>query len=616
MPRAGQIIPEYLHPHVQTYINDNTIFEEVVNPAPDGTKFLAVFISGKGRDNVLLPIGTNPEYIEEFGKPNYKLYGQAGYMPYAYLYSNQATGWCMRLAADDATYANVVVLAKVKVEDATDSESTSKLKIYHEAKYLTGIIKASDFSALVEAMTDPDPDENGYVTYPLFGVRMLGRGKYGETFRIRVSSAPQADKDNDYKNFRLEVIDSDGGIQRKELFTGSFYGEAKDTNGNTIFLPDLLTDSDDGSSKIAMYVVEDSFETIYNMYKTVVPDTEITLDVFDLITGKTKAGTDIPNLVIDNSVAGAVSLDKVEGVAFAGGDDGAFAVGAPGREEAINAAYIKAFNGELDRSILSKRRCPAELIMDANYADEVKRALINLMLKRYDAFGYVDGGILNTPTEAIEWAESMANLGDKVFSKECMSYDIKDPFSGKVITMTATYFLAMSLPTHFKVNGKQTPFTGETFAKVTGHVKGSVRPIIDADDFDIKERLYNLRVNYFECVAEDTFVRGTQGTSQNVWSDLSEENNMHNLLEMKRKIEAIVASKTYNFAEAEDRKKFTEQAERLLSDYIGPKVRSATVSFAMNKFEEERSILHCYLEVTFRTMSKRGIIEIDINKRV
>jgi len=45
-------------------------------------------------------------------------------------------------------------------------------------------------------------------------------------------------------------------------------------------------------------------------------------------------------------------------------------------------------------------------------------------------------------------------------------------------------------------------------------------------------------------------------------------------------------------------------------------VRDADVSFAMNKWEEERSILHCYLWVIFKTINKRQIIEIDINKRV
>jgi hypothetical protein len=85
---------------------------------------------------------------------------------------------------------------------------------------------------------------------------------------------------------------------------------------------------------------------------------------------------------------------------------------------------------------------------------------------------------------------------------------------------------------------------------------------------------------------------------------------------MKRELEGLVSSLGYNFAESEDRQRFTEDAERLFAPLIGTKVRSTEVKFEMNAWEEERSILHCYLGVVFRTMAKRAIVEIDINKRV
>ena len=51
------------------------------------------------------------------------------------------------------------------------------------------------------------------------------------------------------------------------------------------------------------------------------------------------------------------------------------------------------------------------------------------------------------------------------------------------------------------------------------------------------------------------------------------------------------------------------------ADWIGRKVYSFTISFDMNTWEAERSILHCYVAVQFRTLNKRTIIEIDVNKR-
>jgi hypothetical protein len=85
---------------------------------------------------------------------------------------------------------------------------------------------------------------------------------------------------------------------------------------------------------------------------------------------------------------------------------------------------------------------------------------------------------------------------------------------------------------------------------------------------------------------------------------------------MKRDLEALVSTLSYDFAEATERARFTEDAGRLFAPIVGTKVRSAEVRFEMNTWEEERSILHCYMGVVFPTMAKRAIVEIDINKRV
>lgn len=617
MPRQGQIIPEYQHPHVETYINDNTIVQPIVNPAVDGYRFISVFASGKGRDNVLLQFDNNPDYIEEYGNPSYKIYGQPGYMPYAYLSTGQAKGWCMRVMPMDAAYANVVIVAKVKVNTPGEGETGSpSLIIKHEASFIPNLVNKEEFGALVDAMEDGDPDIDGFMTYPLFGAYVQGRGVYGNNFRIRISSATQADKDNNYKNFRIEVIDAENSLVIKEVFSGSFFSQAKIDN-STLFIEDIINDLEDGSDKINFYVAESSFETIYNLYKTEVlptPTTDLTLDMFNPINGKTKTATTIDGITIDSS---AVALDAAEGVVLVGGTDGSFALSADPqvRETAINNAYIKAFKGELDKAILSKRRTPAEFFMDANYASEVKTELIGLYLKRNDVYGYIDGGILNNVTEAITWGEDIVTVGNRNFGKEFQHFLIKDPFSGKNIPMTMTYYLASKLPIHFKIYGNHIPFVGEAYANLTGIIKGSLKPIVDADEDDIKEQLYNLKLNYFECIAENTFVRGTQSTSQNILSDLSEENNMQVLFEIKRKVESLVASLLYNFAEAEDRQRFTETVDRILTPYKSVKIKSANVRFAMSAFETERSILHCYLELTYLTTAKIGIVEIDINKR-
>ena len=619
MPQPGQIIPDYLHPSVQTIINDNTEFVEETSQPDLGIRSLFVFTSGKGRDGVLLEMANRTQFIEEFGKPDYSKYGQPIYMPYAFLSSGQTRAYCMRVMPDDASYANSVIVAKVKVDTISGSTPVKRLLIRFQVSNIGNITDKEELLPLAEAMTDTDPDSDGFMTYPLFILNSHGRGVYGDAFRYRISTAVQADKENEYKNYRLEVYELENSLKRKEVFEGTLSPDS--VQGTTsLFFEDVVNDSENGSNKINITVIVDSFKAIFDMYKEEInPTTELTFETFDFLYGKDKDGQPIQGIAYDTEDPDYVSLDTVSGIPLAGGSDGSFAYEEANlaiREEAIIEAYQKAFRGEYDRAILSKRRTPCQFIFDAGYPEEVKSELITLMTKRYDAYGFIDAGILNSVTDAIAWGESMKNVGDRLFSKEFQHYKTRDPFTGKIIPVTITYFYANALPMHFITNGNHIPFTGENYALLTGHIKNSLAPIVDADDRDVKEQLYLLRLNYFQAIAENTFVRGTQTTSQNVWSDLSEENNMHVLLELKRMIENMVSSLAYNFAEAEDRIRFTETAQRLISPYIGTKIREGTVTFQMSPWEEQRSILHCYLSVVFRTLGKRGIVEIDINPRV
>lgn len=619
MPSNTQIIPTYAHPHIETFINDNTTFTPEVTSPEEGVRGIYVFTSGKGRDNVILPFEQYQECLNEYGAPDFNLYGQPGYMPIAALATGQAKAWCMRVMPTDAAYSNAVIVAKVKI-DNTDEENP-KMVIKHEVVFHSGLTTKTEFSSLTDILTEEDPDGDGFMTFPLFGLYSLGRGTYGNTLRFRVVPSVSDDQNNGFRNYRFEIYTTEGGLTRLEVFYGSFAPNAVNESGTTIYLEDVINESDVGSRKVNLYVCQDSFEKIYDLYKSdIAPTSEINLQTFDLFTGLDINSNVITDLEIDNTETTTVSIDGAGGVSMAGGTEGSFTIDKTNpelREAAIEDAYVKAFSGVTDASILSKRRVPAEVIFDANYTLEVKKALIALLIKRYDAFGYIDAGILNTPTDATDWGESMSAYADRIFSKQFQHYYIKDPFSGKNIPMTVTYFLVNKVITHFKSvgGGNHIPFVGEAYAKLTGAIKDSLKPMIDADNNEVKEALYNLRLNYFECIAENTYTRGTQSTSQNIWSDLSEENNMLVLLELKRKLEKVVASKSYNFAEKEDRQKFTEAAERLITPYIGVKMRAGSVFFNMNSYEELRNILHCYLNITFKSLVKTGIIEIDINRR-
>lgn len=696
MPRETQIIPEYLVPHVKTYINDNSIYEDVIaEPVDDGVRLLCVFASERGEDRVVKTFTDYREYIKEYGTPNYELYGQPCYMPYVALLSGNAKVHCMRVMPADAAYSNLIIYANIKNEDG------EYVKAYFTAKYEEGLTDPNSLQATVDINTNPEADANGYKAYPIIAFRCKGRGKYGNALRVRLTPDMYLDRDNAFKNYILEVIDT-GTSGKKELWRGTVYPNSIVSN-TSLYIDDIINDPDTGSSLVESYVSVNGIKKVYEAYAKKLEGTDIEVvpeSEFDIFGAKTKNGTAIEGYEVldlsktENSSLSGIRIDAVNGVAFGGGSEGSFentdtssltpiititklsdltlddtySKASPAitvsvddivklsvqnerdeyykfiggsvtdinswekltiyADEAMNNEYIAAFTGvhpvetetvyanhPYDTSITSKRRTPAEYIFDANYSAEVKAAIVQLGLKRYDAQVFLDAGIISTIAQAIAHGEEILDYSDCIISKECQCYDIRDPFTGKKITVTSTYFLAANLPNHTYTIGGHVPFIGENYAQLTGHIKNTVRPLVDADDLVNKEALYNLKLNFFECIGENNYIRGTQGTSQSILSDLSEENNVNTLLDMKRQLETLVSSKLYDFSDEEKRKEFTEDAERLFSDYQNTKFREFNVRFDMNEFESTRSILHCYLEVTFRSLAKRGIIEIDINKR-
>ena len=75
------VVLTYQHPYIATYLQDNTIYTEEAEaeiPTPSFNGIQVGFFGG-GRDNVVL-YSTNTEmFVNEYTKPNYKLYGQAAY---------------------------------------------------------------------------------------------------------------------------------------------------------------------------------------------------------------------------------------------------------------------------------------------------------------------------------------------------------------------------------------------------------------------------------------------------------------------------------------------------------------------------------------------------------
>ena len=778
MPRSGQIIPPWIHPHVYVVINDNTQYTDYAAGPDEGPVYMCVFVGPKGR-NDLLKFNNWSKFCDEYGKPNFKKYGQSMYTPYVGLAKNYCSAWCLRLVAENATYANVVMAVGYKVE-----AGRLILKVANYSR--TNITNLDDLDVFARSIETATPDADGFKWLPILSVWVLGKGSYGNDFRVRLRHDKQADKENSYKNYNFDVISTENGTATVEIFNVTFDYEGVDPLTKvTNFIEDVVNDTDQkGSSIVGCKFYSDQYETLYEAfckaYKDSVnppvvtvpvdrlpaitlPSTEklyhLTKDdgshqagfmyvynatdgVFDTSSFSVQEignGTNLPavasasksliyKFVVDytdtdgtNYPAGSavittdnatwttapeiidveklpsttmytagtvyeltasdggfvagdlviydattngfvlyvveetedpevpwtistwdmfgydrinkttnefiefadgletVAILDIEGTPLMSGDDGDFAdsVDTATRDAAIEEAFMKAFDGSVDKKIKSTRRAPADLMFDFGSSLQVKNAMVGLALERMDAQLYLDTGLVNTVYDLYDMGLAMYDINHYLVSKQAQMFKVADPVTGKNIPVTFCLWLASAFPNHYRVYGNHTPLAGESYATISGYVKNSIRPIIDADDHDIKEKLLTeYQLNYIECLDEDTYIRGTQTTSQHESTDLSEENNVRVLMEIKRKIERLTYTRQFHWSEREDLRLFEESCNEIFSSYRGTKCRELTIHVDSNDWEKTRYIVHVYLEVIFRTFQKRAIVEIDVNPRV
>ena len=624
----GQLIPKWQHPSETTFIFDNTVVSDTENINDQLCRMLFVFASPKGRDNKLLEKNSLYSLVEEYGYPDYKRYGQPYYMPYTALASGNATGWCMRVMPNDAAYANVIYAVRLNHSEDTLSDGTTHERLHVQLVPFTQeeLTDSALFSTYMETLKDleldtTDPSLGYEVQYPYLGVRCLGRGKYGEYFRIAMSHDVSSDKENPYKNYNLSLISTESGTAVKEAFSGiNLTEDAIDPKtGVTTYISDVINDVEgDGSQRIAVEFKADYHTAIFNYYKNNVdPDTELTPETFDIFGyDRTKEDGVNPYIIIDGTIS-SVALFSTTGIKLSSGDDGSLSdeTDSATKETTLENLYVTAFDGGLDGKIRKKLRAPCNVCLDANYPLSVKKAMISLVLKRQDMLGYVDSGLLRTLNQVETFMTDLVDIDTYYISKNAGMFSTKDSVTGKVIPVTVTMWLAYKIPMHWAQDGMYTAMAAEDYATLSGYTKNSVFPEIDQEDDEVKEVFYKRRWNYIECVDENVYVRGTQQTSQSELSDLSEENNVHVMLQVKRRLERLCAQKRYHFGEASDRKIFTQDANELFSSWKGIYLRDINIQFTMNAYEEKRSILHCTCEIIFMTLIKRSVIEIDINPR-
>lgn len=628
MPVSYQIIPEHVYPHQHVQINDNTeVSRTYSSVSSEVTALLCVFASPKGRDNKVLTIEDGSQgFVNEYGIGPFSLYGQPLMNAYAAAMSGACTLHCMRVTPEDASYSNVTLIAKYKVDAGDDGQN--KLTIMYYAKSSDGELSTLDDLDTCCTVSGT-PDESGFTAVKLLTVGCLGKGVYGKNLRFRITSDRTSDKDNDFKNYFFGVYDNTNGMIQKEQFNVVFNSDATYSNVS-LFAEDVINDSASGSTQLKVASYDDGFKALYDAYKTVNPDCTLTCAEFDPFFGLDKnTRTALPNLDIksdadaDPAAAGetAISVSSTTGVALLGGSDGSLSADADPteRQNALNNLYMNAYNGTLDPQIKSKNRFPTTFIMDANFTKDVKLAIANLAIKRGDCMAMLDCGTGIT-TKASVKAYVDENFGSSVNNRvvciEPYCMKVRDPYTSKAVTVTSTYWLSSRYPVHIQEwNGKHRPLAGNTFGIIDGYIRDSVYPVFDEDlDSTVMDELAEAHINFAKYNANQVVVRAMQDTKQTKQTNLSEQNNVLILLDIKRDCERLCAAYEYDFSEPTDIARFNTDVEIIAARYRDAQVRSINAYFDKNNWESERNILHLYVEMVHKDLVKITIIEIDVNR--
>lgn len=381
----------------------------------------------------------------------------------------------------------------------------------------------------------------------------------------------------------------------------------------------LLDETDDSE-----LVTKDEFDIIFG-YKVgstqSIPAIEFVKTLTDEI-DTTAPDYDDKKYTLDN----VVDFSSAKGLTLTGGSNGYFdeprTVIEDGvarqltYEDEVTQCYIDAFNGTTDSRILSPRRMSITAFWDANYPYEVKKVIADLAAARNDCRVMLDAGIIDTLSSNVlnSLLDQYSIFNTDMVSVDLHSYIVKEYSTNKKVEVTISYLLAPLYVDHINNYGYHVPFVKE-YAQLKGHVRDSLKPVVEEYQTDLKETLYNNRINYFECIKENVFQRATQNTTQKANTDLIEESNSTILYILKRNIENDIQGELYNFADESVRQNFVEVERAKYASWAGNIVESLNIRFATTKYEFEHSILHCYLEVVFRGLTKQAIVEIDLNKR-
>lgn len=604
-----------MYPSTRFIIEDRSAINEFpIDEQVNAPVFAQFFSSDKGPEEMGVYYG---DEFKVFGEPNFARHGQP-LLQAQTLINNGAQVLAKRVVADDATLANLVILAKVKQTEVQKrdnmgnplyatpegGESTTaegntpimlnKCHIEYELQTVSenhNDIEDLKASALALADYDEKEDTEDHV-YPVALVADNGRGVSSK--KIKITSNITGSRNRNYLSYVFSVIENSAVVE-STVFTLN-----PELNSSTTNLA-LDSVSKTYLKEVKAFTFDDVMVEFLEFVKKLSGIEDI--DNTDVLFGKDKKGQGIDVF----EMAGEVNLAIPVGMPLQSGSNGDFG-NFPLKSESYTTKMTEAFNGTFTKDIYDVDNILLDVILDANYPDEVKKAIETLVDFREDCVFLRDLGTgLFTAEDIIAKASDAAK--SRYIAVYGNSYDVINPYSKKQITVTPGYSLARILPKHLSEK-RHAPLAGQLHGFVFDDiVEGTVNflpKIIPGKDQ--KEELFEKRINfisYFNNIA----TMESEYTTQEDYTGFSFLNNTLAVQEIIKAIRIHCPKARYSFMEEDDLTKYEEDVKVILDKYSS-NFSKLEMEYMADPTYEQNMIFYAVLTVQFKKFVQAEVFRI------
>lgn len=599
----------------------------------DRPVFMSVFTSDKGPEG--FQRGVNQAAFDALYGTNidFARHGQS-LLTAAQVTAAGGLLFAKRVVAEDSKLANICVIASVNKtnvqktdengqalfrDNTTGEETTSSINstpIMVQKAQITYSLQSVDMvsnnpddykTVLSQTFVDNGLGNNG--VYPLFLITDIGRGVSYKRFRMYTNTTSKFPVE--YASYVLSIMEEtqDSTLVDRESFIVSLNPNITDSGQNMAISTRINVAN---SQQVRARVFEDAWDAFAENVAYIAGLDATDTARCDLLFGTDRYGKTLNNVIITSD---SVSFDNTSGISLLNGSNGRFGTNPMADLDYYYKRIQMVFNGTAEDgdTIYDVDNSRIDVIFDCNYPDVIKRNIEELVTFRQDCNFFEDMGTDLPSFEAVKYAVEMLPESSRsrfvgIYSNY---WDILDPYSGKQITVTSTYNMAVKFVRHY-MNGVARPFCGQAYEIIFDEVlDGTINftPKNTPRKGNQKQFFDDNRINY-ATYYDGILTMDSEYTSQRAYTQLSWINNVLMVEAVIRDIRKRCPINRYKFLDGEDLVQYKADVEAVLAKHSG-KFKSISIQYVMDENYTLNKIFYATIQCTFRDFVQSEIFKIE-----